>query len=361
MLEYSWKYIKEKYKKLSFEKSIFKDRDIVLFGVGMQVAEAIEIFKTGNKRLYLTDNNPELWGKKVSGILVISPSEIPTLEAPFIIVTTATRNYASIFKQLEDLKINYISLFRYIFAKEVEAFNKINEGFLYDKESKKVWLGVLYAKLTGNMEILRDLYSENQYYAIPEFNKISNENIMVDCGAYVGDSLECFIYKNCGILRKIYAFEPGRRQFNALKFRCNRLINEWALDEGQIVLENLGVGEKTLKQVELNFADATASRNSNIGFDMQTIDMISLDNYFSDLNERITYIKADIEGFEMEMLKGAQNIIKKYKPNLAICVYHKPLDLIKIPEYIKSLVPEYRMSLRHHSVLDEETVLYCYL
>jgi hypothetical protein len=195
MLEYSWKYIKEKYKKLSFEKSIFKDRDIVLFGVGMQVAEAIEIFKTGNKRLYLTDNNPELWGKKVSGILVISPSEIPTLEAPFIIVTTATRNYASIFKQLEDLKINYISLFRYIFAKEVEAFNKINEGFLYDKESKKVWLGVLYAKLTGNMEILRDLYSENQYYAIPEFNKISNENIMVDCGAYVGDSLECFITK----------------------------------------------------------------------------------------------------------------------------------------------------------------------
>ena len=66
----------------------------------------------------------------------------------------------------------------------------------------------------------------------------------------------------------------------------------------------------------------------------------------------------DIEGAEMEALKGAESIIKSQKPKLAICVYHKEQDMTEIPIFIKKLVPEYKLFMRHYSNDAGETVLY---
>ena len=77
-----------------------------------------------------------------------------------------------------------------------------------------------------------------------------------------------------------------------------------------------------------------------------------------DPNNRVTFIKMDIEGSELEALKGAQQTIQRDRPKLAICIYHKPEDMTDIPLYIKSLVPEYRLYVRHHSNRCSETVLY---
>lgn len=69
-------------------------------------------------------------------------------------------------------------------------------------------------------------------------------------------------------------------------------------------------------------------------------------------------IKMDVEGSELESLKGAKRTIQRDKPKLAICIYHKPEDMTEIPMFIKELVPEYRLYVRHHSNSDLETVLY---
>ena len=66
----------------------------------------------------------------------------------------------------------------------------------------------------------------------------------------------------------------------------------------------------------------------------------------------------DVEGAELESLKGAQKVIKRDKPKLAVCIYHKPEDILTLPLFIKKLVPEYKFYLRSYSNADNEMVLY---
>lgn len=49
------------------------------------------------------------------------------------------------------------------------------------------------------------------------------------------------------------------------------------------------------------------------------------------------------------------------RPKLAVCIYHKPEDMITLPQYIRSLVPEYRSYVRSYSNADNEMVLYAVL
>ncbi len=60
----------------------------------------------------------------------------------------------------------------------------------------------------------------------------------------------------------------------------------------------------------------------------------------------------------MAALKGAEKIIKRDRPKLAVCIYHNPEDIFEIPFLIKKLVPEYKLYIRHHSDTYAETVVY---
>lgn len=66
----------------------------------------------------------------------------------------------------------------------------------------------------------------------------------------------------------------------------------------------------------------------------------------------------DIEGAEYKALLGAEKTIKKYKPKLAICIYHKPEDVWEIPMLIHKINPNYRFYVRHYSLTTPETILY---
>lgn len=91
----------------------------------------------------------------------------------------------------------------------------------------------------------------------------------------------------------------------------------------------------------------------------EIVDVYSLDKYLD--KGEVNFIKADIEGYELEMLKGGEYIIKQYKPKLAISVYHKPDDILEIITYLKKIVPEYKIAIRQHAPTLVETVLYCWI
>ena len=74
--------------------------------------------------------------------------------------------------------------------------------------------------------------------------------------------------------------------------------------------------------------------------------------------EKISFIKLDIEGCELDCLMGAEVVIQTCRPVIAVCVYHKPEDIIDIMQYLRSVLTEYRFYLRHYSISAMDTVLY---
>jgi FkbM family methyltransferase len=87
--------------------------------------------------------------------------------------------------------------------------------------------------------------------------------------------------------------------------------------------------------------------------------MISLDSYMDSQHlNRVDYIKMDIEGAEIDALEGAQELIARFGPRLAISAYHKPEHLWEIPEKICKLRGDYRLYFGHHSPIQWESVYY---
>lgn len=92
------------------------------------------------------------------------------------------------------------------------------------------------------------------------------------------------------------------------------------------------------------------------GQDVMTVPVAAIDDVAG--GEKVTFIKMDVEGAELEALKGARKTIEKHHPRLAISIYHKPEDIWEIPAYILSLSGDYRLYIRHYQFSKNETILY---
>ncbi|HWR39469.1 MAG TPA: FkbM family methyltransferase, partial [Patescibacteria group bacterium] len=125
-------------------------------------------------------------------------------------------------------------------------------------------------------------------------------------------------------------------------------------DAGRIILENAGVGTQSYSCTFPEYQLANEKRNTA----NKEVPIYRLDDYFAD--QPVTLIKADIEGAELDMLRGCEEILRRDRPKVAVCVYHYAEDILRIPAFLKKVVPEYQFSLRHHSKDWPETVLYAY-
>ena len=170
----------------------------------------------------------------------------------------------------------------------------------------------------------------------------------MDCGAYNGDTVEKFINWCRGDYKKIYAFEADPINFAALE----KFVSEKNYHD--VVTFNCGVWNERTK-ITFNGANETSSAVSEVG--NVTIDAEKIDDIVGDT--KIDFIKMDIEGSELKALRGATETIKRDKPTLMICVYHKAEDLITIPQFIKNLYGDYKFYLRKHTrIAETELVLY---
>jgi FkbM family methyltransferase len=187
--------------------------------------------------------------------------------------------------------------------------------------------------------------TEIEYFGEP-FLTLTESEVFIDAGAYDGDTIKSFLKFCNGKYKKICALEPDSHNFIKLKKSIAGYNNIIALNKGAWSSNTI---LKFTESVD-RFGSAITDTGSNL------IEAIKIDDTLE--SDAATFIKMDIEGSELAALMGAAETIKKHKPRLAICVYHKLEDVITIPEYIQSLVPDYKFYIRHYSEIDLGTVLY---
>ncbi|MBQ6325280.1 MAG: FkbM family methyltransferase [Clostridia bacterium] len=228
---------------------------------------------------------------------------------------------------------------------------------LLDEASREIYHRLLLNRLTLDT-VPPELYHGESYFGIPEFCKSRHDDVVIDCGAYVGDSAERFIWR-MEMFRHYIAIEPDEGNFRAMQRRFKRLREEWNFPEDKLMALNCGVDDVTSSR-------ALESRVGGLG-SMATegcgsTPFWAIDDLAHKIPEMVspTFIKADIESYEFRMLSGAKETLRTHKPRLAICIYHNMVDMYSIPLLIHSIEPGYRFAVRHHSYGYEETVLYAY-
>uniref|UniRef100_UPI0040562AED FkbM family methyltransferase n=1 Tax=Acetatifactor sp. TaxID=1872090 RepID=UPI0040562AED len=173
---------------------------------------------------------------------------------------------------------------------------------------------------------------------------LSEKEVYIDCGGYIGDTAQKFIETVRGKYKKIVIFEPEP-------------------DKAKDIAKNLSGHEYELIQKGVWSSNTILSFRRDVGggscIDESGTTQIKLTSLDETVRKYVpTYIKMDIEGAEKEALLGSKEIIREYKPKLAICIYHKPEDLYELPLLMKELNPEYHFIVRHYSNDWYDTVCY---
>ncbi len=226
----------------------------------------------------------------------------------------------------------------------LDSYKKVYD-ILSDNVSKEIFLDILKWKVSlESHHLVKAFYQSGSRQYFEPFEYLTDKEIFVDCGGYIGDSTQALISYR-GDVQKVYLYEADNQNIE----RAKELLNDI-----NIVFRNVGVGEKhqfmSFSQSGLSSSSFTQNDNGS-----EKVEIVSIDE---DINDKVTFIKMDIEGFELKALQGAKNHIINNRPCLAICLYHNPEDMWQLPLYINSLVDSYDFYIRHYTLYHGEIVLY---
>lgn len=230
-------------------------------------------------------------------------------------------------------------------AEELDNFYDL----LADEFSRECMYIHYCGRLTGkDIPFIPNLSSDPQY-VFDEFMTWRERECLVDCGAYTGDSIEEFMLKMPSETVKefmAYALEPDKNNYKGLKEKY----------KNNPYVKCLCLGAYS-KRDRLFFSNGEGELSAICDSGDTAINVDTIDHILG--KEKATFIKMDVEGSELEALKGAKKQIASNTPRLAICVYHNKEDLYTIPQLIRSYYEGYRFYLRSHSLMPTELTLFC--
>ena len=220
--------------------------------------------------------------------------------------------------------------------------NKYHRAEIYEQLRDA---GFAETQIVNIGKIVADM-AQRQYFDLAALPHAAKESF-ADVGALNGDTARAFLQWAGDTADHVYCFEPDAKNIE----KCHKNLSDIERLGNLTVIPKGAWGESTT----LSFV-AKANRNSAIGAGDATIETTTLDEVFED--KSITFIKMDVEGAEYEALRGAEKTIRTQHPKLAISIYHKPEDILDLPELLLAYQPEYRFYLRHYCIFNNETVLY---
>jgi FkbM family methyltransferase len=251
-----------------------------------------------------------------------------------------------------------IKMENYWMSGDFEIFDRCREDIesaqekLADSKSKKIFHNILEFRKTGNPFTLVDYDPKEQTYLpndLPWISKNEILNNVIDAGAYDGDTLRAFHQAEIKI-DNWWCFEPDMQNLKKLQENLRHLERKISVTTIPCALWS----KTEMLAFETGGDIGTGSAISNSGKEM--ILATSLDEIRD--WENCSLIKMDIEGAELDALKGSIETITKTRPKLAISVYHKPTDLWEIIGYLEKNLKNYSFYLRTYCEQTFETVLY---
>jgi FkbM family methyltransferase len=331
---------------------------------------AAALMAAGARILALGDGSLDLQGSRVDGLDVLSPAQIAAAHAETPILVASTMFDSAITKGLRDLGCTAVIPVGYLNLRLPDVFKaREYEGaqaavashanraaiesiysLLADEESRRVFLGKLAYYLTLEKASLDEIRSSASAYFEPSVYTLGTDEIVVDGGAYTGDTLQAFLTASGGKFRSYFAFEPDGVSHESL----SRIA---ATDPGRITAVRAGLGRHTSSARLLSTAGADSRVLGDAEPGGESIPLVGLDEYFVN-REAPSLIKMDIEGSEADALLGAEHLIADNAPKLAVSAYHHPSDLWDVPQLIHRLLPGARLFLRHYSDEVDDTVCY---
>jgi FkbM family methyltransferase len=381
---------------------------VVLYGAGSAGKEILPVMKLhGVNPVCFCDSNSSRSGEIHSGLPIISVSELQQQHKDSLIVITIGTHSDLVKQQLvargfekekvlaiadQEAMCYYTHLAQWKWPREdlVSHSNELLKVYnmLSDNKSREILVSrialfvegadfisfknfinkfsdVRQAKSKNFKECMTSINYDSESYL--QFNndliQFENNEVLVDGGAFTGDSTLEFI-KATGrhnlTYKKIFCFEPDPKIFTELQKNTKKFRNIFYKPFG------LWSHSTTLKFGDSNILRPGSTRiitenytNDNLSCvtpGITEISTTSIDEEFH--NEQVTIIKMDIEGAEIEALRGAINTIKRCRPKLVISAYHKRNDLFEIPLLIHEMVPRYRLFYRHFSTNFGETTLF---
>jgi FkbM family methyltransferase len=212
------------------------------------------------------------------------------------------------------------------------------------QESQPLWFPVLSPEDRDGDEIWLNLldYYHQEYIG----NLVEAEDLIFDCGGYAGIFTKWAL--NHGA-KTVVVFEPDDRCLECIRRNLAKEIMTQ-----QVILKAAGCwshcGHLEFSIAPSGNAGTFNSKLSKHAISTVSVPVVTLDSVAAELNvKRVDLIKMDIEGAEREALVGAQTILSRWHPELAICTYHLPDDRNIIPSIIRNANSAYGKKLKGYS------------
>lgn len=349
---------------MDLKKKLKEKKEVCIYPMGIAGKALCDKLESRDVHIdFFGDRNPALWGSEYKGKVCLSPEELKAKEQEGLIVIIASLYYDEIKKQLQEMGVkNTIRFFfekiaaeEYL-AKNPDVWERAEQvkNILADEKSKMVYEHLLHAWRLENIpeDYYRDIWSKNQYFD-KELFSWGTEEVLVDVGAYTGDTALEFLQSVNGEYEKMHLFELDPKIYKKL---MENAAGIQAKGTGIVQCYPYGISNRH-QQIEFSAGDSNSSIQCNLNSNkLEKGEIRTLDELLKD--EKVTFIKMDIEGAEKTALEGARTLIAQQKPILAICIYHSPQDMLELPLYMKALDDDYQIYIRHYTGEMLETVCY---
>lgn len=332
-------------------------KKLVIYGTGEAGLAIHGILKDNGVEVYcFTNSDPSRWNGSINDISVVSPESLKNIKNVCVLI--ASCDSRAIIERISNVGISdydwdlYLSMsalpMREVYLKNIDKIKNIGK-VLGDNLSRKVLFTLVKHAFSLDSKLLSSICQPNQYFINNRF-AIKKGDVVIDGGAYVGDTITAVLNRCGNKFGMIHSFEPNKKNYVAL----NNYVRDQKLNK-VVTTYNVGLADKSDSRC-FSGNGSSFHLNSVHGSGGKRIKLTSVDETFGE--SRVDFIKMDLEGAELDALKGSKKVIRRDKPRLAVCVYHLPDHLWKIPLYILSLVPKYKLFMRHHTEGRHETVVY---